>query len=116
MPYGASFDRVMYLQSLLETELSEENAKVSQSPVGNVRKKHHTLTPRQSERNLDLSVPSYGIRKSRKVNRIKLGGIGNYVLYISFLILYISNALGKIDLWKRKVNTLEINKKISRFR
>ncbi|CAB0043579.1 unnamed protein product [Trichogramma brassicae] len=79
-------------QSLLETDLSDDNVKVSnQSPVdgvagagggggsgsgvGNVRKKHHALTPRQSERNLDLNEPSFGIRKSRKTNRLKIGGI-----------------------------------------
>ena len=60
---------------MLETELSDENAKASQSPLGNVRKKH-VLTPRQSEKNLDLSEPSYGIRKSRKAARLKIGGIG----------------------------------------
>ncbi|XP_023318464.1 protein unc-80 homolog isoform X2 [Trichogramma pretiosum] len=98
-------------QSLLETELSDDNVKVSnQSPVdgvagaggggggggvdscggggnggggsgsgvGNVRKKHHALTPRQSERNLDLNEPSFGIRKSRKTNRLKIGGIVNW--------------------------------------
>ncbi|XP_031777864.1 protein unc-80 homolog isoform X3 [Nasonia vitripennis] len=64
--------------SLLETELSDENAKVSQSPLGNIRKKHHMLTPRQSERNLELSEPSFGIRKSRKAARLKIGGLVNW--------------------------------------
>ncbi|XP_058795328.1 protein unc-80 homolog isoform X2 [Phymastichus coffea] len=64
--------------SLLETELSDENVKISQSPLGNIRKKHHTLTPRQSERNLDLNEPSYGIKKSRKTARLRIGGIVNW--------------------------------------
>ncbi|KYN10340.1 Protein unc-80 like protein, partial [Trachymyrmex cornetzi] len=64
------------LQSLLETELSEENIKISQSPLGNLRKKHHVLTPRQSERNLGiLGEPSLGPRKS---TRFQIGGIVNW--------------------------------------
>ena len=70
---------VIIFQSLLETELSDENVKVSQSPVGNIRKKHNILTPRQSERYLDLSEPSYGIRKSRKLARLRIGGIGKFL-------------------------------------
>lgn len=61
------------MQSLLETELSEENVKISQSPLGNLRKKHHQLTPRQSERNLGIGEPSLGPRKS---TRFQIGGIG----------------------------------------
>ncbi|KAJ8665380.1 hypothetical protein QAD02_007042, partial [Eretmocerus hayati] len=61
--------------SLLETELSDENVKVNQSPQGNTKKKHHILTPRQSERNLDLSDSTLGIRKSRKTSRLRIGGI-----------------------------------------
>ncbi|KAL0104477.1 hypothetical protein PUN28_017301 [Cardiocondyla obscurior] len=63
------------LQSLLETELSEENVKISQSPLGNLRKKHHVLTPRQSERNLGIGEPSLGPRKS---TRFQIGGIVNW--------------------------------------
>ncbi|XP_076677709.1 unc80, NALCN channel complex subunit isoform X4 [Andrena cerasifolii] len=62
--------------SLLETELSEENAKISQSPMGNLRKKHHILTPRQSERN--LGIDSLGSGKIRKSTRFQIGGIVNW--------------------------------------
>lgn len=65
------------MQSLLETELSEENAKISQSPLGNLRKKHHILTPRQSERNLGIEPMSSG--KIRKSTRFQIRGIGIYV-------------------------------------
>ncbi|XP_043521274.1 protein unc-80 homolog isoform X3 [Frieseomelitta varia] len=64
-----------FMQSLLETELSEENAKISQSPLGNLRKKHHILTPRQSERNLGIDLSSGKIRKS---TRFQIGGIVNW--------------------------------------
>ncbi|XP_014469276.1 PREDICTED: protein unc-80 homolog isoform X4 [Dinoponera quadriceps] len=67
------------LQSLLETELSEENVKISQSPLGaNLRKKHHVLTPRQSERNLGVGEPSMGSGKMRKSTRFQIGGIVNW--------------------------------------
>ncbi|XP_043793963.1 protein unc-80 homolog isoform X2 [Apis laboriosa] len=65
-----------FMQSLLETELSEENAKISQSPLGNLRKKHHILTPRQSERNLGIEAMSSG--KIRKSTRFQIGGIVNW--------------------------------------
>ncbi|XP_026300000.1 protein unc-80 homolog isoform X11 [Apis mellifera] len=65
-----------FMQSLLETELSEENAKISQSPLGNLRKKHHILTPRQSERNLGIEPMSSG--KIRKSTRFQIGGIVNW--------------------------------------
>ncbi|XP_066582663.1 protein unc-80 homolog [Prorops nasuta] len=64
--------------SLLDTELSEENAKISQSPLGNIRKKHHVLTPRQSERNLGISEPCFGGGKTRKATRFQIGGIVNW--------------------------------------
>ncbi|XP_074114400.1 unc80, NALCN channel complex subunit isoform X13 [Cotesia typhae] len=64
------------LQSLLETELSEENTKISQSPLGNLRKKH-LLTPRQSERNLGIGETCVS-RKARKSTRFQLGGIVNW--------------------------------------
>ncbi|XP_067205239.1 protein unc-80 homolog isoform X2 [Linepithema humile] len=68
------------LQSLLETELSEENTKTSQSPLGNLRKKHHVLTPRQSERNLGIGESSLGSGKigMRKSTRFQIGGIVNW--------------------------------------
>lgn len=62
------------MQSLLETELSEESVKISQSPLGNLRKKH-VLTPRQSERNLGVE-PYLGPGKMRKSTRFQIGGIG----------------------------------------
>lgn len=43
------------LQSLLETEFTEEPTK-SQSPLSNIRRKHHILTPRHSERNLGVDL------------------------------------------------------------
>ncbi|XP_011346095.1 protein unc-80 homolog isoform X3 [Ooceraea biroi] len=65
------------LQSLLETELCEE--KLSQSPLGNLRKKHHVLTPRQSERNLGVGEPSMGPGKmGQKSTRFQIGGIVNW--------------------------------------
>lgn len=59
-----------FSQSLLETE-AEEMTKTSQSPLSNIRKKHHILTPRQSERALGISEPS-----TSKKQKNKLGGIG----------------------------------------
>ncbi|EFN65650.1 Uncharacterized protein KIAA1843 [Camponotus floridanus] len=66
------------LQSLLETELSEESVKASQSPLGNLRKKHHVLTPRQSERNLCIGESFLGPGKMRKSTRFQIGGIVNW--------------------------------------
>ncbi|XP_015178627.1 PREDICTED: protein unc-80 homolog isoform X2 [Polistes dominula] len=63
--------------SLLETELNEENSKISQSPLGNLRKKHHVLTPRQSERNLGIGEV-YLSGKMRKSTRFQIGGIVNW--------------------------------------
>lgn len=85
------------MQSLLETELSEENVKISQSPLGNLRgKKHHVLTPRQSERNLGIGEPSLGSRKS---TRFQIGGIGErQKLHVSFTVhrepLYLIISIG----------------------
>ncbi|XP_043466068.1 protein unc-80 homolog isoform X3 [Leptopilina heterotoma] len=62
--------------SLVETDGSDENPKTSQSPLGNVRKKH-ALTPRQSDRNLELGEP-FSRPKSRKTTRQKIGGIVNW--------------------------------------
>ncbi|KAK2588606.1 hypothetical protein KPH14_006375 [Odynerus spinipes] len=64
--------------SLLETELNEENTKISQSPLGNLRKKHHVLTPRQSERNLGIGESCLGAGKMRKSTRFQIGGIVNW--------------------------------------
>ncbi|KAK9704328.1 hypothetical protein QE152_g28369 [Popillia japonica] len=60
-------------KSLLETE-AEESSKVSQSPLSNLRKKHHILTPRQSEKALGISEPSTSKQKSKS----RLGGIVNW--------------------------------------
>lgn len=46
-------------------------SKASQSPLSNVKKKHHILTPRQSERTLGIAEPS-----TSKKQKSKLGGIG----------------------------------------
>ncbi|XP_071051603.1 protein unc-80 homolog isoform X3 [Onthophagus taurus] len=54
--------------SLLETE-GDEVSKASQSPLSNIRKKHHTLTPRQSEKAL-MSEASTSKAKPKS----KLGG------------------------------------------
>ncbi|XP_015837451.1 protein unc-80 homolog isoform X11 [Tribolium castaneum] len=57
--------------SLLETE-AEELSKISQSPLGNIRKRH-ILTPRQSEKALGISEPA-----SKTKSKSKLGGIVNW--------------------------------------
>ncbi|VEN63619.1 unnamed protein product, partial [Callosobruchus maculatus] len=60
--------------SLLETE-AEELTRTSQSPLGNLRKKHHILTPRHSERALGIGLdPSL----SMKSKRSKFGDIVNW--------------------------------------
>lgn len=56
--------------------MSDENAKTSQSPLGNIRKKHHMLTPRQSERNLGIGEASMSLGKAPKSTRFQIGGIG----------------------------------------
>ncbi|CAH0559503.1 unnamed protein product [Brassicogethes aeneus] len=57
------------MKSLLETE-GEDFSKASQSPLGNLRRKHYILTPRHSEKAFQISVASK--KKS------KLGGIVNW--------------------------------------
>ncbi|RZC42316.1 unc-80 -like protein, partial [Asbolus verrucosus] len=57
--------------SLLETE-AEELSKISQSPLGNLRKRH-ILTPRQSEKALGITEPP-----SKSKTKSKLGGIVNW--------------------------------------
>lgn len=54
---------------MLETD-ADETAKASQSPLGNLRKRH-ILTPRQSEKTLGITEPA------RTKSKSKLGGIGN---------------------------------------
>lgn len=53
---------------MLETE-AEELSKASQSPLGNIRRKHYILTPRQSEKAFHITATS-------KPKKSKLGGIG----------------------------------------
>lgn len=60
---------------MLETE-TEEMAKTNQSPLGNLRKKHHILTPRQSEKALGIAVESTGSLKSQK--KSKIGSLSNW--------------------------------------
>ncbi|KAK9884494.1 hypothetical protein WA026_007335 [Henosepilachna vigintioctopunctata] len=57
----------LLIQSLLETE-AEETFKSSQSPLGNLRKKHHILTPRQSERTLGIVEGS--VTKPKPISKI----------------------------------------------
>ncbi|XP_049820328.1 protein unc-80 homolog isoform X2 [Aethina tumida] len=58
------------MKSLLETE-AEELSKASQSPLGNIRRKHYILTPRQSEKAFHITATS-------KPKKSKLGGIVNW--------------------------------------
>ncbi|KAJ1528104.1 hypothetical protein ONE63_008019 [Megalurothrips usitatus] len=75
-------------QSLLETDVSEEGpTKASQSPLGPLRRKPHTLTPRHSERNIGgiaegLSAmggfgmaPGGMLARDKKEERFKIGGL-----------------------------------------
>ncbi|XP_030758641.1 protein unc-80 homolog isoform X4 [Sitophilus oryzae] len=57
--------------SLLETE-TEEFGKANQSPLGNLRKKHHILTPRQSEKALGIVPDTISLKSTKKS---KIGGI-----------------------------------------
>lgn len=57
--------------------MSEDLGKISQSPIGNIRRKHHILTPRQSERNLGISEPVPSSSKPQpKQSRFQIGGLG----------------------------------------
>ncbi|XP_017782231.1 PREDICTED: LOW QUALITY PROTEIN: protein unc-80 homolog, partial [Nicrophorus vespilloides] len=58
--------------SLLETDA--EDLKSSQSPLSNLRKKHHILTPRQSERALGITDPIIIKPKTKS----RLGGLVNW--------------------------------------
>ncbi|KAL1497693.1 hypothetical protein ABEB36_008611 [Hypothenemus hampei] len=60
--------------SLLETE-TEDLPKINQSPLGNLRKKPHILTPRQSERALGVTLES-SVLKSQK--KSKMGSLTNW--------------------------------------
>lgn len=60
---------------MLETE-TEDMTKTNQSPLGNLRRKHHILTPRQSEKALGISVESTGSLKSQK--KSKIGSLSNW--------------------------------------
>lgn len=72
------------LQSLLDTEINEEPSK-SQSPIGNLRKKHHILTPRQSERALGIiEQPSGSKSISRGSTKTRFSGIGQ-IIYFYYL-------------------------------
>ncbi|KAE8737653.1 hypothetical protein FOCC_FOCC016879, partial [Frankliniella occidentalis] len=75
-------------QSLLETDVSEEGqTKASQSPLGPLRRKPHTLTPRHSERNIGgiaegLSAmggfgmaPGGTFARDKEKERFKIGGL-----------------------------------------
>ncbi|KAF7271721.1 hypothetical protein GWI33_015431 [Rhynchophorus ferrugineus] len=57
--------------SLLETE-TDDFGKANQSPLGNLRKKHHILTPRQSEKALGIVPDPLNIKTTKKS---KIGGI-----------------------------------------
>ncbi|GLG97294.1 Protein unc-80 homolog [Gryllus bimaculatus] len=63
-------------QSLLETEGGDDSTKASQSPLGNLRRKQHILTPRQSERNLGVGEPMPSTSKGKgKGSRFPIGGL-----------------------------------------
>lgn len=87
-------------QSLFETEL-EEISKVSQSPLGNMRRKHHILTPRQSERNLGTVEIAQSSLKSRKSSRFQIGGFGKplllyYILESSIYLQSVCQHVGPV--------------------
>ncbi|XP_066154738.1 protein unc-80 homolog isoform X3 [Euwallacea fornicatus] len=60
--------------NLLETE-TEDSSKANQSPLGNLRKKHHILTPRQSEKALGIAVESASLKSQKKS---KMGSLTNW--------------------------------------
>lgn len=59
---------------MLETE-TEDLSKSNQSPLGNLRKKHHILTPRQSEKALGIAIESITIKTQK---RSKMGSLTNW--------------------------------------
>ncbi|CAH1135888.1 unnamed protein product [Ceutorhynchus assimilis] len=56
--------------SLLETETEDLLTKSNQSPLGNLRKKHHILTPRQSEKALGVAIESIVIKSQQKKSKL----------------------------------------------
>ncbi|XP_049834730.1 protein unc-80 homolog isoform X4 [Schistocerca gregaria] len=64
--------------SLLETEMGEDTGKASQSPLGNLRRRQHILTPRQSERNLGISESSPATSKPQTKQKFQIGGLVNW--------------------------------------
>lgn len=58
----------------METE-TEDLSKSNQSPLGNLRKKHHILTPRQSEKALGIAIESITIKTQK---RSKMGSLTNW--------------------------------------
>lgn len=58
-------------------EGSFAGSKNIQSPLSNVRKKHHhILTPRQSERNLGIGLDIHKPSSSGRSSRFQIGGLG----------------------------------------
>lgn len=91
------------MQSLLETEICDETGKIVQSPLSNLRKKHHhVLTPRQSERNLGLSDPAHSYPHKTSSSRFQIGGLGNFLVRVKNSFNY------KIYLEKLICGSLEI--------
>lgn len=76
---GIQLINSFYLQSMLETDGSEDGGK-SQSPLGNIKKKHQSvLTPRQSEKNLGISELNKTIKGEKGSKLIpKIGGLGEF--------------------------------------
>ncbi|KAH1025785.1 hypothetical protein HUJ05_010443 [Dendroctonus ponderosae] len=60
--------------SLLETD-TDDISRSNQSPLGNLRKKHHILTPRQSEKALGIALESITIKAPK---RSKMGSLTNW--------------------------------------
>jgi hypothetical protein len=60
-------------------------SKVSQSPLGNLRRKQHILTPRQSERNLGPVEVAQSQLGPRKSSRFQIGRFGKPLLHRSVL-------------------------------
>ena len=58
---------------------------MSQSPLGNLRRKQHILTPRQSERNLGAVEVAQSQLGPRKSSRFQIGGFGKLLLHHSVL-------------------------------
>lgn len=50
-------------------------SKSNQSPLGNLKKKHHILTPRQSEKALGIAIESITVKAQKKS---KIGSLANW--------------------------------------